>query len=272
MRRDMAKAFIVALAAFMLTACNGGAANTGNNSNAFKADMASTGSKSNGKTTVVRKLGYFHSIDVSVPCDVYFTQGKTSRARIVGRAEDIEKLKFTTDASGRLSITGNRLSNNIFNFASCKELKIYLTSFDLVGVNMLGAGDFKTLSAIDTDNLTITMSGAGDIDFEKPVVCDNFSVALRGAGDAEFKSVEALNANVELFGTGDIDVKLRKVEHSDVSLKGTGDVKVSFDRCGAATCTLYGTGDIELKGSVRSIMHKKRGTGDIDMKELNVRK
>ena len=84
--------------------------------------------------------------------------------------------------------------------------------------------------------------------------------------------MEALNANVELFGTGDIDVKLRKVEHSDVSLKGTGDVKVSFDRCGAATCTLYGTGDIELKGSVRSIMHKKRGTGDIDMKELNVRK
>ena len=51
----MAKAFIVALAAFMLTACNGGAANTGNNSNAFKADMASTGSKSNGKTTVVWK-------------------------------------------------------------------------------------------------------------------------------------------------------------------------------------------------------------------------
>ena len=254
------------MAVFMLAACNGKAVSMDNNINGSKAAISSKAG--DGVKTSSRKLSYFNTVDVNIQCDIYFTQGKTSTAKIVGMADDIEKVRLTVDQNGRLVITGKKFSTGLFDNRGRKELKIFLTSPDLIGVNMMGAGDFKTLTSIDTDNLDVAMSGAGDIDFERPVICDNFSVVLRGAGDADFKSVQSQKANIELYGTGDVDVRLIKVARTDISLKGTGDIDVDFSRCGTASCTLYGTGDIELKGTVHSITHNKYGTGDIDVKEL----
>lgn len=268
MGKYMTRVFGAALAGFLLTACDGKAVNADNNINGVETALSSQTASRTKQLT--RKLAYFNTVDINLPCDVYFTQGKTSEARIVGMADDVEKVKLSVDAKGLLSITGKRFSTGLFHGRGRKELKIYLTSTDLVGVNMMGVGDFKTLSPIDTDNLDVSMSGAGDIDFERPVICDNFSVVLRGAGDTDFKKVQAQKANIELYGTGDIDVRLVKVARTDISLKGTGDIDVDFSGCGAAACTLYGTGDIELKGTLRSLSHNKYGTGDIDLKELKV--
>ena len=268
MRIKMTKMFIVAVAAIMFTACDGCAVNTNNNSNAAENALETKASKKG--MTVSRKLKYFNSINVNVPCDVYFTQGNASKARIVGTQEAISQLRFVVDRNGQLSISSKKTYNNLFSDCNTENLKIYLTSVDLIALNLMGAGDFKTLTPIDTDNLNVTMSGAGDIDFEKPVICDNFSVVLRGAGDIDFKSVETRKASVELYGTGDIDVNLHKVASTDISVKGTGDVDVNFDRCGSASCSLYGTGDIELSGSLRSLSQKKYGTGSIDSEKLKI--
>lgn len=268
MRIKMTKMFIVAVAAIMFTACDGCAVNTNNNSNAAENALETKASKKG--MTVSRKLKYFNSINVNVPCDVYFTQGNASKARIVGTQEAISQLRFVVDRNGQLSISSKKTYNNLFSDCNTENLKIYLTSVDLIALNLMGAGDFKTLTPIDTDNLNVTMSGAGDIDFEKPVICDNFSVVLRGAGDIDFKSVETRKASVELYGTGDIDVNLHKVASTDISVKGTGDVDVNFDRCGSASCSLYGTGDIELSGSLRSFSQKKYGTGSIDSEKLKI--
>lgn len=268
MRIKMTKMFMIAVAAIMFVACDSRAVGTNNNSNATENALETKASKKG--MTLLRKLNYFNSINVNVPCDVYFTQGNASKARIVGTQEAISKLEFVVDRNGQLSISSKKSCNNFFSDCNTENLKIYLTSIDLIALNMMGAGDFKTLTPIDTDNLSVAMSGAGDIDFEKPVICDNFSVVLRGAGDIDFKSVETRKASVELYGTGDIDVNLHKVVSTDISVKGTGDVDVNFDRCGSASCSLYGTGDIELSGSLRSFSQKKYGTGNIDSEKLKI--
>ena len=254
----MTKFLIAALSIFMFAACNG--------SKAHASDAA------NSAKTVTRSLRYYNTINVNVPCDVYFTQGNASKVKIVGQPDDIRQLQISIDARGRMTISCKRSGDNFFRGCQFKDLKIYLTSSDLIALNMMGAGDFKTLSSLDTDNLNINMSGAGDIDFEKPVICDNFNFVLRGIGDAEFKSVEAKRANVELYGKGDIDVNLRKVARTDISLKGTGEVDVDLYRCGSLNCTLYGMGDIELEGSVRSFTQKKYGKGSIKCYKLKVAK
>ena len=177
--------FMIAVAAILFVACDGRAVGTNNNSNAAENALETKASKKG--MTVLRKLNYFNSINVNVPCDVYFTQGNASKARIVGTQEAISKLEFVVDRNGQLSISSKKSCNNFFSDCNTENLKIYLTSIDLIALNLMGAGDFKTLTPIDTDNLSVAMSGAGDIDFEKPVICDNFSVVLRGAGDIDFK-------------------------------------------------------------------------------------
>lgn len=271
MKKIFANMLLVLAVATSLQSC---AANGSKAANAIgDANEQTTANGRDKVKTVEHKLAYFNTLDVNVTCDVYFTQGNKQSVRIVGSAKDVDAIKVSVDKDNRLKVTSRKSNINDIGFfgrSKRQELKIYITSADLIAVNLLGQSDFKVLSTLDTDNLDISLSGMGDMDFDKRVVCDNLNIQLRGAGDVEFDNVTAQKATVEIYGTGDIDMHLHKVANTDITVKGTGDIDAHFDNCGAAACTLYGTGDIKLKGSLRSLSQKKYGTGSIDTDDLRV--
>lgn len=269
MKKIFADMLLALAAVTLLPSC---ADNGSKVANTIDAANVQTTQKSGGKVkTVTHNLAYFNALDINARCDIYFTQGKKQAVRIEGNAKDVDDVKVYVDKDNRLKVTSKKGNNlGLFGQANRRDLKIYITSVDLVAVNIMGQGDFKVLSPLDTNNLDVYLSGTGDVDFDKRVVCDNISVQLRGAGDVDFENVTAQKASIELYGTGDIDINLHKVAHTDISVKGTGDIDADFDNCGSAACTLYGTGDIKLKGRLRSLSHKKYGTGNIDTDELHV--
>ena len=228
--------------------------------------------KVRGETVKQSRLEYFKAVVSTGVYDVYFTQCDHSYIRIVSSEAndaDVENIKASV-VDGVLRISAKGGDFNVFKRNKSKEIKIYIGSPDLVGVNMAGSGDFVVLNALDTDTLRVSQSGVGDMKFDKPLVCDRLELNARGTGDAELKQATAASAAFELYGVGDIEANLANAAHTDVLLKGTGDVDINFTNCGTASATLYGVGDIELKGSLRSLTKKKYGTGDIDCSELHV--
>lgn len=219
-----------------------------------------------------RQVKYFKAIESSLACDIYFTQRDGAPSvKIVGTRHDIDMVDCSVNADGVLKI-GSKGVRGILNGGFDGDMKIYLSSPDLVSIGAYGAGDLKVLSALDTDTLRVCLNGTGDIDFERSVDCDEMYVTLKGSGDADFETVRAQKVDMQVYGVGDIDAKLVKVPMVNLLLKGTGDIEAELDRCGAVSGSLYGVGNIELKGTAASFTSLERGTGRIDDSQLSVRK
>lgn len=193
------------------------------------------------------KAGYYNTVDVSSLGDVHYTQGDKSSVTLRGDSSEMANLDISIDGNCLkikekegmpLSLSANR-----------RSVDVYLTSPDLIGATVRGAGDFAIDGAFDTDTLRLTLLGMGDIQMEN-VVCDAASIELRGSGDINISRFTAQRADFELRGTGDIDV----------NFLNTGDVR----------CTLRGVGDVNLSGNVKTLHKDIKGTGDIDTSALNV--
>lgn len=200
------------------------------------------------QTTSVRHVRPFERIEVKGACNVKYVQADSFSVKVVGGADAVDNL-LTEFVDNALRI---RMKEGFRAFSLDRRgmvPTVYVSSPDLVAVNMLGAGEFEASEAIDTDTLTVFLKGAGDIDLGH-VVCDEFRSTLHGVG----------NVGVAELAT----------QRADIRLKGVGNVDVRFVDGGVATAQLEGVGNITLAGSLRSLQKTVRGTGNIDTDDLEV--
>ncbi|MCH4148778.1 MAG: DUF2807 domain-containing protein [Prevotella sp.] len=217
-------------------------------------------------TSVVRKVKNFEKIAIFSACDVHYTQGNTTSVRIVGNADDIKDVEVESDGTTLTLMPSGR--ERIFGRGEGHTLEVYITTPDLTGITVKGAGGFDMKGKLDTDVLTMNVEGAGDVSIPD-VICDTFNITVKGAGDVDVERLECAESNVQLFGAGDIDLKQYNVKNSDISVFGVGNVDVTFIHCGKAKCQLFGVGDISLKGDVQQLQKMVKGTtGSIDTDEL----
>ncbi len=175
-----------------------------------------------------------------------------------------------TKVEGNKLVVNVKSSNWLFNIGTDDDVVVYVTSPDLIGVELQGSGNFESKGCLDTDNLDIEVKGSGDLVFND-IICDRIRASLVGSGDLDLEKVIALYSNVELVGSGDMKIRQQKVKQTKVELKGSGDIMLSMVDCGAVDCNLLGSGDITLLGDVLSYKHYSRGSGDIHTIGLNVR-
>ena len=204
-------------------------------------------SRNNGaEVTSVRHVRPFDRVEIKGLCDVIFTQGDNFGVKVVGPEALVKQLK--THFSGTTLTIGNdkgveRLRLN----GRRNRTTVYISSPDLVGVRLLGMGDFTVAGPLDTDTLNVYLQGMGDMEMEN-VICDAF--------------------NVTLHGMGDIDVHSLTAARSDIRLKGMGDINIEFRSSGHADCSVVGVGEIELSGTLKTLQKQVRGTGSIDVDDL----
>lgn len=197
--------------------------------------------------TKTLKAGYYNQLDISSLGDVYYTQGDKSSITLRGDSAEMANLDIAIVGSC-LKITEKRGTR--LNLAARRRVvDVYLTSPDLIGATVRGAGDFAIEGAFDTDTLRLTLLGMGDIQMDN-VVCDA--------------------ANIELKGTGDINIGALTAQWADIELRGTGDIDVKFLNTGDVRCTLRGVGDVNLSGNVKTLHKDIQGTGDIDTSSLKL--
>lgn len=195
------------------------------------------------------KVGEFEKIALYSVADVHYSQSDTASVRVVGTKTAIEKLQISVE-KGTLKIGQTRRSR-LFNIGDDNDVDVYISSPDLTGVIIKGAGDFDVDGHLDTDNLTVTVKGAGDINLSD-VICDAIDIEVAGAGDVSIGNLVC--------------------QRSSLALRGVGDMDVNYESCDRAECRLMGVGSITLSGRVGSLKRELRGTGSIDTDDLTIGK
>lgn len=232
------------------------------------AEMETEGSSK--KTSEYRKVSPFVSVELLGSPTVYFQQGKEVSVKVVGYADDVKNTE--TKVNGDCLVI--RLKNHkwmSFSLGSIHhhDVKIYVTSPDLTGIQVTGSGDFIVSGLLDTDKMTVNLKGSGDIKIPS-LICDHLMTDVVGSGDVDIKEAKAQTVRIGLVGSGDVKMGLKKVKKTDVTVKGSGDVNLVFEDCQTAKCSLQGSGDITLKGRLLSLKKQKNGSGDIDISRLSV--
>lgn len=218
-----------------------------------------------------RALTGFERIELLGAIDVKYEQADSFSVVVEAPADVFELVQTRVD--GNRLVVNMKGKDKLLNLGAVngKDVTVYVTSPDLIGVEVRGSGDFDCKQHLDTDNLEIALKGSGDIDF-KDVICDRIRVSLVGSGDVEVDRVQAQQSDVELVGSGDIKMNQRQVSQTRIELKGSGDISMRLDQCGTVDSRLLGSGDITLSGDVDDYRGFTRGSGDMNVKGLAVRK
>lgn len=226
-----------------------------------------------GKQVVVKnKLNYFNKIEIQVPCDVEFVQtSDTTNAcsiRIEGPQGDVECLQATVN-NNTLRLDTKRFMNKFFGSMDGLNIKVYVSSPDLVAVDVPGSGSLVSNKHVDTDNLNISIAGSGDVTFAD-VVCDKFTADVRGSGEITMKKLDTKSTDAQIYGSGDMTLSLIKSLKTNITIKGSGEVDATLTDCGDTECSISGSGDITLQGNTRTLTSECYGSGDVDSDELKV--
>lgn len=249
---------LLALFAMLLTSCD--------------IHLSTTKTRTEPTVTVTRAVDDFVRINLLGSTSVYYTQGDSLTVNVDAPANLIDYVVTEVVDSCltvRMSDDARSILTQIAQSAlrDVDDIKVYVTSPDLVEVSLLGSGDFKCDSHLDTDNLRLTLRGSGEMHFAD-IICDHLVTSAVGSGDIDIDKVVAQTSSVELVGSGDVKVNHENVERTDIMLKGSGDVDASFVNCGAVSGDLRGSGDIKLLGNVHAMNKKTLGSGDFDTSGL----
>lgn len=219
-----------------------------------------------------RLMSGFEKIEIAGSPTVYYSQADSFSVIVKGAEKLLEEI-ITTKNGNTLEIR-NRGKVGIFNVSvrNSEDLAVYVTSPDLVGVNLSGSGDFISEKRIDSDKFDVTLRGSGDIRIQD-LICDNCNAEVIGSGDMVIKRLESKDVSALLVGSGDLSLDVFQVDNTSLVVRGSGDMNVNFrEGCRAADCSLTGSGDINLKGKVKHFTSKKHGSGDIDTAKLSIEK
>ena len=217
-----------------------------------------------------RALKGFERIEQQGSLNVKYQQCSTFSVLVKAPKSIIKNVQ--TRVEGNTLYVGMKGSNHVINFGWNKggDVTVYVTSPDLIGIELKGSGDFECKQHLDTDILDITLRGSGDIDFHD-IICDKINVSVVGSGDVDIKKVITQQSAIELVGSGDVEVSQQQSKLTRIDLKGAGDITLNCKNCGKLVSCLQGSGDITLTGDVTTHQSTKRGSGDVHTKNLVVR-
>ena len=224
--------------------------------------MSKTKNKKAEYAEETRPIKGFNQIQVNGSPKVVYTQGRNYEVKVKVLDKDALGVVKTELDGERLVVSLKNYRSMMFNFDKGDRFVVYVTSPDLIGVEVSGSGDFKSTKTIDTDNISLAVRGSGDISIEGLLICDHAKMAVTGSGDLEVKNLEAMTNDITLIGSGDLSVRQRRVGNTRVQLTGSGDIEVDCEKCGTVDSNLTGSGDISISGTVSNLKKSKAGSGD----------
>ena len=227
----------------------------------------------------IRDVASFHSLSVSLPCNVYYVQADKQEVRVESTREFAEKVLTTVDDGvlnlrlepgrypklvlrvvvsspdiERISVSG---SGNLIHEGSLHA------SGDLT-LKVSGSGDIRT-GGIDSKDFSAQVSGSGSLDIGG-LACDGFSAKVSGSGGIAIQAVQAEgDASVRISGSGRVRLQDVTVDGDmDLNTSGSGGIRVNGS-CHDVSATTSGSGSISGNLTYNSIHTRTSGSGRVNL-------
>jgi len=188
-----------------------------------------------------RKVADFNQISMSIPADVYLTQG--NKNEVVIEADEDVLAKIETEVhDNRLEIEFEKW----YNYKGSKQIKIYITVKEINKLVLAGSGDIVSKTTIKSEKLKMVITGSGSI-FMDDLNVNYAYTNISGSGDIRIASkVKAAELDATVTGSGDIIASNFECEKADLVITGSGTIKANvIDELDA---TITGSGRIYYKG------------------------
>jgi len=200
-----------------------------------------------------RSVSAFKVVSVKGSMDVYITQGP-AKAAVIEAEDNILPLIELENEGDELVI---RLKRGV-SVNTHRDMKVYLTSPNLEGVNLSGSGNVKLENKIsNNNNMELNLTGSGNLDgaLNSPEV----KVNIAGSGNINL-SGETKELDVNIAGSGDFRGGDLMSEDVDVTIAGSGNANVHASV--KLEASIMGSGDVRYKGSPQ-ISSKVVGSGSV---------
>lgn len=218
----------------------------------------------------------FKKIDVEVVADVFYTQNNGDKCEVRLDFSDIKDEKMAQELKEKVKVLYRKDAVEIVldgkvrgatKLGSGNRLKIYITSPDIVVIDMSGVGVFHA-DTINTDTITIDNEGVGSINV-KSLLANKCDIDNEGVGSVKMENVKADRMTIDNEGVG--SVKIAQFDGGKVYItnEGVGSVKMNVN-CDYVRATLEGVGGIHLSGVTHRLDEDKDGIGSVKKKDLQI--
>lgn len=188
--------------------------------------------------TETRTANDFTGLDVSVPGNIYVTQGQTFSVQV--RAEENLLPYLQTRVEGKnLHVYFSR------NVRSVDGLEVRITMPALKNVQMSGSGRLDTDGAFAGNTLNLGLSGSGRLylnDMTYPYIAANVS----GSGKM-FVNGQSEDMDLNMSGSGELDALGCPTKVAEAHLSGSGTIRVRVSE--TLKAHVSGSGTIWYEGS-----------------------
>lgn len=208
-------------------------------------------------STVNRKLGTYHEIEVKGSMDVYFTQGPEKEAVIEADDNILPYIELVEEGDKLIIRQKNHTS-----LSSRNDIKIRLTAPDIQLIALSGSGNIKLVNTLENeDGVNISLSGSGDIN--GTVHAPQVNASIAGSGNMAIAG-ETRDLEVDIAGSGNFEGKSLMAENVNINIAGSGDADVHSSV--KLEAKIVGSGDVNYLGSPQ-ISSKVMGSGSINKRD-----
>lgn len=205
----------------------------------------------------------FDKVDMADAFKVIYEQGNTHSVRIDASEQALQEMTvYVKDGDLRIRKAVKKATVDF------KQVKIYVTSPDLKGIDLAGSGVFAASKRIvASGNLDMEIAGSGNIMLAE-VSCKDAFMEIAGSGDIEIGLLNAKDTKAEIAGSGDINLGTFTCTNFNISIAGSGDVNCDNITAEILHTEIAGSGDVTLKGTVKNRTEDIAGSGKVTVSEL----
>lgn len=161
-----------------------------------------------------RNVDTFNSINVSVPANIFITQGSTQSLRVETHENVIDIIEtYVTDGTLRIY--------NDQNIRNLKKLNIYITAADFQKLTLSGAASITSEGSLDLNDLNLSVSGASKVNISG----NSNSLVINASGASSIRGFNMMAQKVDATISGAGNMKISSESELKVNLTGASSLE-----------------------------------------------
>ena len=193
-----------------------------------------------------RTVDKFTSIWMSIPGDLYLSQGSPQKVVLEADKDILQKIETEVE-NGKLKI-----KFSVYNVRTTSKIKVWVTMPEVDGLFLSGSGSLNAETAIKSDEMEISVSGSGKIHI-KELTCDEVDAAISGSGNINLGG-SADEMQMSISGSGSCAAEGFSVQEASIHISGSGSCKINavkdMEAAISGSGTVYYAGNPTIDASV----------------------